>query len=131
MARAVQFSAKTLEAYRQKLTALESENAAMKPGADYYNRLVSAKGLTNFRDTAKELGIPEKDFIALLIQRKYVFRDRNGDLRPYAERTEYFSLKDWENGGHSGVQARITVAGKAHFMKIFGKREEELFPKHI
>jgi anti-repressor protein len=122
MARALQASAKTLEAYREKLTTLESENAILKPKAEYHDRLVDAKGLTNFRDTAKELGIPEKKFINILLQKKYVYRDKSGDLRPYAEYMKWFALKDWESGGHSGVQVRITVSGKTHFQKLVAKQ---------
>jgi phage antirepressor YoqD-like protein len=78
--------------------------------------------LTSFRDTAKELGIPEKKFIDFLLQKKYIYRDQGGDLRPYAEHMRWFSLKDWESGGHNGIQTRITVAGKAHFQKLVAKQ---------
>jgi phage antirepressor YoqD-like protein len=41
--------------------------------------------LTGFHDTAKELGIPEKRFIEFPLQKKRVYRDRSGEIRPYAE----------------------------------------------
>jgi anti-repressor protein len=131
VARALQVSAKMLETYRQKLMAaegvnaeLKTQNAALKPGAEYYDRLVRAEGLTSFRDTAKELGIPEKKFIGFLLQKNYVYRERNGDLRPYAEHMKWFALKDWESGGHSGIQVLITIAGKRHFQKLVSKQPD-------
>jgi anti-repressor protein len=129
VARALQVSAKMLGAYQEKFATLETENseltarnAALKPGAEYYDQLVSAGGLTSFRDTAKELGIPEKKFIGFLLQKKYVYREQSGDIRPYAGHMKWFALKDWESGGHSGIQVYITVAGKAHFQKLVAKQ---------
>jgi phage antirepressor YoqD-like protein len=117
---AMQFQNELVEELQKENVALKAENVVLKPKAEYHDRLVDAKGLTNFRDTAKELGIPEKKFISILLQKKYVYRDKSGDLRPYAEHMKWFALKDWESGGHSGVQVRITVAGKRHFLSLFG-----------
>ena len=45
---------------QEKIKYLQVENSVMKPKADYYDALVADEHLTNFRDTAKELGITEK-----------------------------------------------------------------------
>jgi phage antirepressor YoqD-like protein len=78
--------------------------------------------LTGFHDTAKELGIPEKRFIEFPLQKKYVYRDRSGELRPYAEYMKWFALKDEESGGRSGIRLHVTVAGKAHFQNLVSAR---------
>lgn len=42
----------------------EEEIEELKPKADYYDKLVDYNLLTNFRNTAKELGIPQNQFIS-------------------------------------------------------------------
>jgi anti-repressor protein len=125
VARALQALTKTLEMCHKRLTALEGENAELKaqnaasrPGAEYYERLVNAHGLTDLRDTAKELGIPERRFIEFPLQKKYVYRDRSGEIRPYAEYMKWFALKDEESGGRGGIRLHVTVAGKARFQNL-------------
>lgn len=57
------------EALQQLLIQVEEnerlalENSEMKPKAEYFDDLVDRKLLTNFRDTAKELGMKPKKFI--------------------------------------------------------------------
>jgi phage antirepressor YoqD-like protein len=64
---------------------LKARNATSRPGAEYYERPVNAHGLTGLHDTAKELSIPEKRFIEFPLQKKYIYRDKSGEFRPYAE----------------------------------------------
>ena len=52
----------------------------MAPKADYFDELVDRHLLTNFRDTAKELEIKEKDFINFLLDKKYIYRDQKGKI---------------------------------------------------
>jgi phage antirepressor YoqD-like protein len=105
-----------LEAEKESLRA---ENSVLKPKAEYHDRLVDASLTTNFRDTAKEIGVQEHQFIETLICKKYVCRDSHGNLKPYHNRMNYFTVKDWELDGKAGTQTRITVAGKAHFLSLF------------
>ena len=56
----------------------------MSPKAKYFDDLVDKDLLLNFRDTAKELEIKQKDFIEFLINNKYIFRDNGGNLKPYS-----------------------------------------------
>ena len=41
-------------------SALVADNAVMKPKADYFDELVDRNLLTNFRETAKQLGIKKR-----------------------------------------------------------------------
>ncbi len=50
-------------------SALTVDNAVMKPKADYFDELVDRNLLTNFRETAKQLGIKEKEFIRFLMEK--------------------------------------------------------------
>lgn len=61
MARALTIANKTIE-------TLKIENSEMKPKADYFDNLVERNLLTNFRDTAKELGLRQTDLINNLIE---------------------------------------------------------------
>lgn len=64
---------------------LQIENKDMKPKAEYFDEIVDRGGLTNFRDTAKLLGVSEKAFIFFLIDKKYIYRDQKGTLKPVAK----------------------------------------------
>jgi phage antirepressor YoqD-like protein len=93
-----------------EIAELRAEKEAMKPKAEYHDRLVDAALTTSFRDTAKELGVPERQFIETLIRKGYIYRDAHGNLKPYHNRMAYFTVKDWERGGSAGTQTRVTVA---------------------
>jgi phage antirepressor YoqD-like protein len=90
-----------------------------EPKAEYHDRLVDGSHCTNLRDTAKELGVPERRFINTLLAKGYLYRDHSGALKPYHDKMKYFSVKDFERDGYSGVQCFVTVEGKDHFMKLF------------
>lgn len=98
---------------------LQLENKDMKPKAEYSDEIVDRGGLTNFRDTAKLLGVSEKAFIFLLIDKKYIYRDQKGTLKPVAKYVgTYFELKEWVRGEKTGTQTLITAKGKEHFLEL-------------
>lgn len=108
----------------EKNELLEAENNKMKPKATYYDVLVESDHLTNIRNTAKEFGIKETDFIDWLIEKKFLYRgpskrNRKGKLQPYSEYTgKYFEVKDTKNDkGWTGTQTLVTVEGKEYFRK--------------
>ena len=90
-----------------------------KPKAEYFDELVDMEHLTNIRDTAKELNIRQKDFVSWLIENKFLYRDKNGTLKPYSTKMKYFSQKDYKNAdsSFSGVQTLITPEGKSYFLE--------------
>jgi anti-repressor protein len=93
-------------------------NTTMKPKAEYFDELVDRNLLTNFRDTAKELKIQEKIFIQFLLDKKYIYRDRKGRIKPYAEKNEQlFEIKEAKNEktGWVGTQTLITPKGRETF----------------
>ena len=51
---------------------LKIENAIMTPKAEYFDDLVDRNLLTNFRETAKQLQVKERDFIKFLLEKKYL-----------------------------------------------------------
>ncbi len=102
------------EEEKQKLAL---ENKTMKPKADYFDDLVDRKTLTNFRDTAKELHLQPKAFISLLLEKGFIYRDAKGKIKPYANYSEYFHIKEAKGflNCWSGVQTLITPKGREAF----------------
>ena len=104
--------------------ALEAKNAAMQPKAEYFDNLVEKGLLTNFRDTAKEIGLKQNQFINILQEKKYVYRDGKGQLKPYAQYAgDLFELKDWGNDYMAGQRILITPKGKETFRLLFGTKK--------
>lgn len=111
-----QVMARALRIAEETINNLKIDLSKATPKVKYYNDLVDRNTLTNFRDTAKELKIGEKQFITWLIDNKFVYRDTNGKLKPYAQyNNKYFIIKDFCFHGLSGNQTLITVDGKNYF----------------
>ena len=104
---------------REKEKAIEQ----LKPKADYYDQLVNQNLLTNFRNTAKELKVPQNKFIAFLLENKYLYRDKYERLLPYAQKNNgYFEIKEWYNFYNDlvGIQTMVTPKGREHFLILIG-----------
>lgn len=104
---------------REKERAIEQ----LKPKADYYDQLVNQNLLTNFRNTAKELKIPQNKFIAFLLENKYIYRDKYERLLPYTQKNKgYFEIKEWYNFYNDlvGIQTMVTPKGREHFLLLIG-----------
>lgn len=125
MAKALLVANKTLadrEARISELTAQNSQLAVdkqiMQPKADYFDDLVDRNLLTNFRETAKELGIKPKAFVDWLLSKKYIYRDQKGKLMPYEGKNNgLFEVKECfnEKTQWNGVQTLITPKGRGTF----------------
>ena len=102
-----------------QVSALTVDKAIMQPKADYFDQLVDRNLLTNLRDTAKELHIKQNEFIAFLLEKKYMFRNQKGKLMPYAKHIDsgLFEIKEFTNEktGFSSNQALITPKGRETF----------------
>ena len=93
-----------------------------EPKAEYFDALVDRNLLTNFRDTAKELGFKQNEFIQALLERKFIYRDAANTIKPYAKYTpELFELKEWKTENKSGVQTLITPRGRETFRLLICK----------
>ena len=97
---------------------LEVEKQIMAPKADYFDEIVNRNLLTNFRETAQELGVKEREFIRWLIEKKYIYRDQKGKLMPRAEKNNgLFEIKECTNTKTewAGTQTLITPKGRETF----------------
>ena len=125
MAKALQVAQKTLEEREARIGVLAAENSALtvekqilQPKADYFDELVDRNLLTNFRETAKQINVKQKDFVNFLLEKKYVYRDKRGKLMPYADRNEdLFEIKECfnEKTQWCGTQTLITPKGRETF----------------
>lgn len=112
---------KVLQAANSQLTV---NNTVMKPKADYFDELVDRNLLTNFRETAKQLSVGEKKFVAFLLEHKYIYRDKRGKLMPYADKNKgLFEIKETfnEKTNWSGTQTLITPKGRETFRLLMLK----------
>lgn len=119
MARALRMAEETINRLSSTVSKLTVSNQIMQPKADYFDELVDRNLLTNFRETAKQLGVKERDFIKFLIDKKYVYRDKRGKLLPYAGHMDkgLFEIKECFNDktAWSGSQTLITPKGRETF----------------
>lgn len=119
MAKALLVAQKTLADREAQISNLTVQNQIMAPKADYFDELVDRNLLTNFRETAKQLGIKERAFIAFLTEHKYVYRDKRGRLMPYAQHVEkgLFQIKEQvsQKTQWAGTQTLITPKGRETF----------------
>lgn len=113
--------------YEQR-KALEEKVEEQRPKAQYFDALVDSKLLANFRDTAKELHLPQDEFIEWLLNNGYIYRDSSAKIKPYAVHVKsgLFQVKDFATAaGFSGTRTLITVKGKETFRLLLQVRNLE------
>ena len=118
MARALMVAQQTLADREARISALTVQTQIMQPKADYFDQLVDRNLLTSFRDTAKQLGVKEREFIRFLMDQKYLYRDKKGKLTPYADKNVgLFEVKECFNDKTewSGTQTLVTPKGRETF----------------
>lgn len=95
----------------------------LEPKARYFDELVDNNLLTNFRNTAKELHIPQKVFIQFLIDKELIYRDKKNRLLPYAKNNKgYFEIKEWCRNDNEavGIQTFVTPKGRNFLLLLIG-----------
>ena len=118
MARALDVAHNIIRRLESENSRLTVKNAIMAPKADYFDQLVDRNLLTNFRETAKELGIAPRTFVQFLLDKKYIYRDQKGKLLPYEGKNDgLFEVKECTNQKTqwSGVQTMVTPKGRETF----------------
>lgn len=108
-----------LKAVNSRLTV---DNQIMQPKADYFDELVERNLNTGIRETAKLLGIGQKEFVAFLQDKKYLYRDKRGRLMPYMDKNNgLFEVKECFNNktNWAGTQVLITPKGRETFRLLY------------
>lgn len=106
---------------------LSVQNQIMAPKAEYFDDLVDRNLLAGIRETAKELGYRQNDFVGLLIKKKYLYRDQKGRLMPYAQHIDsgLFEIKESTNQktDWAGTQTMVTPKGRETFRLLYPKAQ--------
>lgn len=116
--------AKELVAEREQLEGIRKQLDAAQPKADYFDTFVNSEDCTCIRNFCKEIGIPEKTAVALLLDHRYLYRSPSGWLMPFADKSArgYFIVRDcYGRSGKLVQQTRVTCKGKNHLFKLFKK----------
>lgn len=110
-----------LIAERQKNTLLAAENADLSEKAAFFDAFAALDGCTNLRTTAKELGIPERQFCRALIEAGFLYRAPAGNLMPYNNKKTVgmFRVRDYCRNGHTGAYTLVTAQGKQLLRALF------------
>jgi anti-repressor protein len=122
MARALKMSDAKIKLLQADNERLQLDVQAMQPKVEYFDELVDRNLLTNFRQTAKEFGVGEREFIGWLLDKKYVYRDPKGRIMPYAGRaSDLFEIKETinEKTRWAGTQTLITPKGRETFRLLY------------
>lgn len=118
MAKALMVARETLARREAELSQTKVENAILQPKADYFDELVERNTLTNFRETAKQLGVKQKSLITFPLDRKSIYRDKRGKLLPTAGKSDgLFEVKECYNDKTqwAGTQTLVTPKGRETF----------------
>ena len=98
---------------------LESKVQELSPKAYVYDKLIDSTLLVNFRDSAKEIGISQSQFIGWLLENGYVYRDIHGEIKPMEQYmgSGLFEMKPYQNqyNGHTGTRTYVTPRGLSAF----------------
>lgn len=118
-----------MKSEKEKSAALQMQNKQlcekneeMQPKADCFDDLVAWNVSTNFRSTAKELRIPKRLFIKMLISDGYIYRDKSKGILPKAGKGDgLFAVREYCNqkNKHGGVQTRVTPKGRETFRLLY------------
>ncbi len=124
MARALRLAEEKLNSVMAVNSQLSVKVQSMQPKADYFDELVNRNLLTNFRETAKQIGIKQNKFIGFLLENKYLYRDKRGKLMPYADKNNgLFEIKESFNDKTewAGTQTLVTPKGRETFRLLYVK----------
>lgn len=122
MAKALLAAQRTIADRERRLAEVTVQNTIMQPKADYFDEIVDRNLLTNFRETAQEIGVKQKAFVTWLVDHKYIYRDKKGKLMAYAEKNNgLFDVKECfnEKTQWSGTQTLITPKGRETFRLLY------------
>ncbi len=107
---------KKLSEYQDmRIAQLTAQLEEQKPKVEAYDRLIDRSGLVNIRETAKELSVRMKDLVAWLMEHKWCFRGRHGELVATADavRRKLMAVREYESHGEVFQQPLVTGRGRA------------------
>lgn len=121
-AEALRLAAEQAEQIEVQALLLEQQ----QPAVEFVDRFVEAKSAKGFREVAKILGVPEREFIKILADQRIIFKQGSNWL-PMAEHQKIgrFTVKTGEANGHAFTQTRFTPEGLAWIANLIAKKGEQ------
>lgn len=123
MAQALLVASRKLEERTAQLRAANSTIAELAPKAAYYDAVADRGENLSFRDTAKLFGVPPQRFIAILLEKRYIFHNAENVLMPYADHQKrgQFVVCMVDGATRPHVQTKITPTGQQAIWRMLAK----------
>lgn len=122
---------KALVNSEEEKQVVQAQVKELQPKAAALDALSHAKGSLGIRETAKAVGIPEREFVRRCLDKskpmssRFLYRDDNGRLNAHAHRIKqgFMTQKignyaDKDGYDFATVQVKFTAAGVAHIAKM-------------
>lgn len=122
---------KALVSSEEEKQIIGEQLAIAAPKAAALDTLSHVKGSLGIRETAKAVGIPEREFVRRCLNKdkpmssRFLYRDDDGKLNAYSHRIKqgFMSQKITSYQGRNGhnfatIQVKFTAAGVAHVAKL-------------
>ena len=106
----------------ETIEAQQAQLEAAKPAIAFAARHEEGRALFSIQATAKQIGIPQKQFVDCLLEDKFLFREKSTkNLLPYAEQQQkgLFDVIPGESNGHAYKQTKVTPKGLQHFIERY------------
>lgn len=124
----IQLVCERMLAEKDRADRLDEKISELQPKADFFDAFVNPDDCTNIRNTAKELGVPERVFCQFLQDAGFLYRCPAGNLMPYSkpENEGLFIVRDYYTQfGHHGTYTLITAAGKNHIRSLLNPERKD------
>lgn len=123
MAQALLVASRKLEERTAQLRAANSTIAELAPKAAYYDAVADRGENLSFRDTAKLFGVPPQKFIAILLEKRYIFHNAENVLMPYADHQKrgQFVVCMVDGATRPHVQTKITPTGQQAIWRMLAR----------
>lgn len=110
---------------QEQIEAQALKIEAQRPAVEFVDRFVEAKSTKGFREVAKILGIPERQFVGYLAEKGIVFKQGSSWL-PAAKHQQAgrFSVKTGEANRHAYTQTRFTPLGLAWIAAKYAQNDD-------
>jgi len=122
---------KALVNSEEEKQVVQAQIQILQPKAAALDTLSHAKGSLGIRETAKAVGIPEREFVKRCLDKskpissRFLYRDDHGRLNAHAHRIKQGfmtqklgSYADKDGHDFATVQVKFTAAGVAHIAKL-------------
>lgn len=123
MAQALLVASRKLDERSAQLRAAQAKIEELAPKAAYCDAVADRGENLSFRDTAKLFGVPPQKFIAILLEKRYIFHNAENVLMPYADHQKrgQFVVCMVDGATRPRVQTKITPTGQQAIWRMLAR----------